>query len=43
MELDLVLNSVGFGSNSGVQWQYPAISFLGDMIGGGALGLFSTI
>lgn len=36
---DLVLNSVGFGSNSGVQWQYPAIAFLGDMIGGGALGL----
>ncbi len=36
---DIALCSVGFGSSSGAQWQYPAIAFFGDWIGGGFLGL----
>ncbi|MBN2796521.1 MAG: InlB B-repeat-containing protein [Clostridia bacterium] len=36
---DIVLSSVGFGSSTGAQWQYPAIAFFGDWIGGGFLGL----
>ncbi|WP_026391734.1 ABC transporter substrate-binding protein [Haploplasma modicum] len=36
---DITMNAVGFGSSAGVQWQFPAIAFLGDMIGGGSLGL----
>lgn len=36
---DLSLNSVGFGQSNGVFWQYPAIAFMGDYIGGGNLGL----
>ena len=36
---DLALTSVGFGSSTGAQWQYPAIAFFGDLIGGGGLGL----
>jgi len=38
-DFDISLNSVGFGSSTGVWWQYSAIAFLGDFIGGGALGL----
>ncbi|MBI9011231.1 MAG: InlB B-repeat-containing protein [Clostridiales bacterium] len=36
---DITLSNVGFGSSSGAQWQYPAIAFFGDWIGGGFLGL----
>ena len=36
---DLSLNAVGFGSSSGAWWQYQAIAFLGNLIGGGNLGL----
>lgn len=36
---DISLNSVGFGASYGIQWQFPAIAFMGDWIGGGALGL----
>jgi len=36
---DLALTSVGFGTSTGAQWQYPAIAFFGDLIGGGGLGL----
>lgn len=36
---DISLASVGFGSSTGAQWQYPAIAFFGDWIGGGFLGL----
>ncbi|MCH4889702.1 hypothetical protein EZV73_19120 [Acidaminobacter sp. JC074] len=36
---DAVLSAVGFGTSSGAQWQYPAIAFFGDVIGGGFLGL----
>lgn len=36
---DLSLNSVGFGSSVGVWWQYQAIAFMGNLIGGGNLGL----
>lgn len=36
---DITLASVGFGTSSGAQWQYPMISFFGDWIGGGFLGL----
>jgi oligopeptide transport system substrate-binding protein len=38
-DFDLSLNSVGFGSSTGVWWQYQAIAFFGDLIGGGGLGL----
>ncbi len=38
-DFDISLNSIGFGSSTGVWWQYPAISFMGDIIGGGSLGL----
>lgn len=38
-DFDLSLNSVGFGSSNGAWWQYQAIAFFGDMIGGGGLGL----
>jgi oligopeptide transport system substrate-binding protein len=36
---DISLASVGFGTSTGAQWQYPAIAFFGDWIGGGFLGL----
>jgi oligopeptide transport system substrate-binding protein len=38
-DFDLSLNSIGFGSSTGVWWQYQAIAFFGDWIGGGGLGL----
>lgn len=38
-DFDLSLNSIGFGSNAGVHWQYPAIAFMGAQIGGAGLGL----
>jgi len=38
-DFDISLNSIGFGSSVGVFWQYPAIAFMGDIIGGGDLGL----
>lgn len=38
-DFDLSLNAVGFGSSTGVWWQYQAIAFFGDWIGGGTLGL----
>lgn len=36
---DSALCQVGFGRSYGAQWQYPAIAFFGDYIGGGFLGL----
>jgi oligopeptide transport system substrate-binding protein len=38
-DFDLALSSIGFGTSTGAQWQYPAIAFFGDLIGGGGLGL----
>lgn len=38
-DFDLSLNAIGFGSSTGVWWQYQAIAFFGDYIGGGGLGL----
>ena len=38
-DYDLSLNSIGFGSSNGAWWQYQAIAFFGDWIGGGDLGL----
>jgi oligopeptide transport system substrate-binding protein len=38
-DFDLSLNAIGFGSSTGVWWQYQAIAFFGNWIGGGALGL----
>jgi oligopeptide transport system substrate-binding protein len=36
---DIILSSVGFGTSTGAHWQFPAIAFFGDWIGGGFLGL----
>lgn len=36
---DLKLNSVGFGTSTGLWWMYQAVAFFGDDIGGGFLGL----
>ena len=36
---DMALVSIGFGTHYGLWWQYPAIAFIGSMIGGGNLGL----
>ena len=36
---DISLNSVGFGASYGAWWQYQAIAFFGNLIGGGNLGL----
>jgi oligopeptide transport system substrate-binding protein len=38
-DFDLALQNVGFGSSTGIWWQYPMITFLGALIGGGSLGL----
>jgi len=38
-DFDISLNAIGFGSSTGVWWQYQAIAFFGDWIGGGSLGL----
>lgn len=38
-DFDIALSAIGFGSSSGIQWQYPAITFLGALIGGANLGL----
>ncbi|AIO18368.1 Internalin-A precursor [Candidatus Izimaplasma bacterium HR1] len=38
-DFDMSLNSIGFGNSTGVWWQYQAIAFFGDYIGGGGLGL----
>lgn len=38
-DFDLILMSLGFGSSSGVQWQYPGIAFLGGAIGAAGFGL----
>ncbi|MDD3067645.1 MAG: ABC transporter substrate-binding protein [Acholeplasmataceae bacterium] len=36
---EISLNSIGFGASYGVFWQFQAIAFMGDFIGGGGLGL----
>jgi oligopeptide transport system substrate-binding protein len=38
-DFDLALQNVGFGSSVGAWWQYSFIAFLGDVYGGGFLGL----
>jgi oligopeptide transport system substrate-binding protein len=38
-DFDIALSAIGFGSSSGIQWQYPMITFLGAIIGGANLGL----
>lgn len=38
-DFDIALSAIGFGSSSGVFWQYPAITFLGAAIGAANLGL----
>lgn len=36
---DIALSAIGFGSSSGIQWQYGSIAFLGALIGAADLGL----
>lgn len=38
-DFDIALSSIGFGASYGVQWQFPAISFMGALVGAGQLGL----
>lgn len=38
-DFDMCLSSIGFGASYGIQWQYPAITFMGALAGAGALGL----